>query len=81
MKTRNAKVGKIERCQICSSSNIKEIISLGFSGLCVSLLTSDGLNNFEKSFPLNLLRCKNCQLLQLDYIVDNKEVFHLEYPY
>ena len=81
MKTRNAKVGKIERCQICSSSNIKEIISLGFSGLCDSLLTSDGLNNFEKSFPLNLLRCKNCQLLQLDYIVDNKEVFHLEYPY
>ena len=81
MKIHDAKVGKIKYCQICNSLNLENVISLGFSGLCDSLLTPDDLNKSEKSFPLNLQRCKNCQLLQLNYVVDNEEVFHLEYPY
>jgi len=81
MRVKDAKVGKIKHCQICGSLNLKKIISLGFSGLCDSLLTEEDLNNFEKSFPLNLYRCIKCQLLQLDHIVDNKEIFHLNYPY
>ena len=81
MKIKDAEVGKIKHCQICNSSNLDNVVNLGFSGLCDSLLTYNDLNNSEESFPLNLLRCKNCQLLQLNYVVDNKQVFHLNYPY
>jgi len=81
MKLRDAKVGRIKHCQICGSLNLTKIISLGLSGLCDSLLTNEDLKNPEKSFPLNLYRCRSCQLLQLDHIVDNRKVFHLEYPY
>ena len=81
MKVRDAKAGKIKYCQICNSTNLEKIVELGFSGLCDSLLTKKDLDSFEKSFPLNLFRCKICQLLQLNYIVDNKEVFHPNYPY
>ena len=71
---------KIKRCQICNSKKIERIISLGATGLCDTLLTYKETKSKEKSYPLNLMRCKNCQLLQLDYIVNNKELFHLNYP-
>ena len=72
---------KINRCQICNSKKIKKIISLGATGLCDTLLTYEETKRKEKSYPLNLIRCDNCQLLQLDFIVNNKELFHLDYPY
>jgi len=75
------KPGIIKECQICKSKKIYEILDLGYSGLCDSLLTIKDLNKLEKNYPLKLLRCKSCHLLQINYVVDNKEVFHLEYPY
>ena len=77
----DTKPGIIQKCQICNSKNIYEILDLGHSGLCDSLLTEKAINNPEKSYPLKLLKCKQCHLLQLNYVVDNKEVFHLDYPY
>ncbi len=80
MKGKNTKFGKINSCQICNSKKLQKVIAMGSTGLCDSLLTKKQLKK-EKSYPLNLYRCKNCDLLQLDYIVNNKEVFHLKYPY
>ena len=73
--------GKIKHCQICRSLKLVKVINLGLSGPCDSLLSIEDLNNYEKNYPLNLYRCENCQLLQLNYVVDNKELFHLDYPY
>ena len=81
MNVSDLKPGVIKECQICKSKKIYEILDLGHSGLCDSLLLEKDLNEFEKSYPLKLLRCKNCHLLQINYVVDNKEVFHLDYPY
>ena len=72
---------KIKNCQICRSKKLKKVISLGSTGLCDTLLTYEQTKKKEKSYPLNLFRCENCQLLQLDFIVNNKELFHLDYPY
>ena len=71
---------KIKKCQLCNSKKLKKIISLGSTGLCDTLLSKQEIKN-EKSYPLNLIRCENCQLLQLDFIVNNKKLFHLNYPY
>lgn len=71
---------KIKECQLCNSKKLKKIISLGSTGLCDTLLSKQEIKN-EKSYPLNLIRCENCQLLQLDFIVNNKKLFHLNYPY
>ena len=77
MKVKDAKVGKIKHCQICGSSNLIKVISLGFSGLCDSLLTNTDLNNFgyeditnlpwiEIDFPKDLEKAKNKILLEID---------------
>ena len=81
MTVSDLKPGVIKECQICRSKKIYEILNLGHSGLCDSLLKKEDLNKHEKSYPLKLFRCRKCHLLQINYVVNNEEVFHLEYPY
>ncbi len=81
MTVSDLKPGVIKKCQICNSNKIYEILDLGHSGLCDSLLLKKDLNKCEKSYPLKLFRCRSCHLLQINYVVDNEEVFHLDYPY
>ena len=81
MTVSDLKPGVIKECQICRSKKIYEILNLGHSGLCDSLLKKEDLNKHEKSYPLKLFKCRKCHLLQINYVVNNEEVFHLEYPY
>ena len=82
MKISNIKQGKINSCQICGNKKLNLVLNLGSSGLCDTLLTVNDLKfKKEKNYPLVLYRCSICHLLQLNYIVNNKKVFHLKYPY
>ena len=81
MTVSDLKPGVIQECQICRSKKIYEILDLGHSGLCDSLLKKNDLNKHEKSYPLKLFKCRKCHLLQINYVVNNEEVFHLDYPY
>tara|TARA_A100001388_G_C28774828_1_gene506627 strand:- start:3839 stop:5104 length:1266 start_codon:yes stop_codon:yes gene_type:complete len=73
--------GKINCCQICSSQELKKIIDFGHQAPCDSLIWPEQLNKPETRYPLNLIRCQNCGLVQLDHVVDHKELFFAEYPY
>ncbi len=44
------------------------------------MLRMDDTNEQER-FPLELLRCAECTLVQLSCIVDPEIVFHRDYPY
>ncbi len=68
-------------CQICNSNKLHLIIDLGHQPLCDSLLSKDMLNKEEKTYPLRMLWCENCTLVQLDFCVSGKEVYHPNYPY
>ena len=81
MTVSDLKPGVTKECQICRSKKIYEILDLGHSGLCDSLLKKDDLSKHEKSYPLKLFKCRKCHLLQINYVVNNEEVFHLDYPY
>ena len=81
MNLKDTKPGIIKTCQVCNSKNVYEVLDLGYSGLCDSLLNKNQLKQREKNYPLKLMRCKKCQLLQLNYVVDNQKVFHKQYPY
>ena len=77
----NLKTGKIKKCQICKSKNLVPIISLGNQPLANTLLNKKSEEKFVKKYPLNIIACKDCTLLQLDYIVDQNKVYHKKYPY
>jgi len=75
------KTGHISRCQICNSPKLHLILDLGHQPLCDTLLTKDMLNEPEKTYPLRMMWCEECTCVQIDYCVDGKEVYHLDYPY
>ena len=68
---------KIKKCRSCNSKNLIEIISLGNQYL------SDFLKNKRKpkSFPLKLVLCKNCFLVQLEYTTPQKYLYTERYGY
>ncbi len=81
MKQHNFLPGKIKKCQICNSDNLFNVINIGDQALANSLILDKADESKIEKFPINVVRCKDCTLLQLDYIVDQKKVYHLEYPY
>jgi hypothetical protein len=66
---------------VCGSENLDLVIDLGHQPLCDSLLSPQQLNEAEQTYPLRLVRCKECSLGQIDYAVRGDVVYHPDYPY
>lgn len=73
--------GHLEHCQICGSAGMLPVLSLGHNAPCDSLLWAPQLHKPERVYPLNLVRCPECTLVQIDYAVAPDELFFPEYPY
>jgi len=67
----------ILHCRSCKSINLNKIVDLGEQHL------SDFRNDYSKppKFPLCLLLCGNCNLVQLDTTVDRTLMYHDGYGY
>ncbi len=75
------KLGHLQECQICGSRDLQKVLDLGHQAPCDSLLWSRHLNEVEKTYPLNFIRCLDCGLAQIDYVVAPEELFFPNYPY
>jgi SAM-dependent methyltransferase len=64
----------IDKCRICNSSEIKEILDLGIQPLANNLREIADKSD-EKKFPLILMRCKNCTSIQLSVNVNPRLMF------
>ena len=73
--------GSLDHCQLCGSDHLELIIDLGHQPPCDSLLLGDDLNKPELTYPLRLIRCTDCSLVQIDYVVAPEKLFFREYPY
>lgn len=67
----------IDKCRSCHSSNLSDILSLGKSYL------SDFVRDNKKpaAYPLTLLMCRNCYLLQLKHTVSQSQLYTEHYGY
>jgi NDP-4-keto-2,6-dideoxyhexose 3-C-methyltransferase len=68
---------KIKNCRSCSSKNLVEILSLGNQYLSDFTKT----NRKPKAFPLTIVLCKNCFLVQLEYTTPQKYLYTERYGY
>nr|MBI5456067.1 methyltransferase domain-containing protein [Candidatus Levybacteria bacterium] len=68
---------KIKHCRSCGSKNLIKILSLGNQHL--SDFTKNKIK--QKSFPLNIILCKKCSLVQLDYTTPAKYLYTERYGY
>ena len=62
-------------CRTCGASPLAPVLDLGMTPLANSLLTADQLSTTEPRFPLNVVRCTACSLVQLDTTIPPEAMF------
>ncbi len=72
---------EIRNCQICDSSHLKSILFLGNIPPVNQMIEVNSTFPEQIYFPLELVRCKNCNHVQINRIVDTKVLFPESYPY
>jgi hypothetical protein len=68
------------RCRVCRSPVKHTFVDLGTSPLCESFLTAGQLEQMEAYYPLHVLVCDRCFLVQLQEYVSPDHIFS-EYAY
>lgn len=71
---------KIPACRLCGAPLTKTFVDLGMSPLCESILAADQIDRMEPYFPLHVLVCERCFLVQLQEYVRPENIF-TEYAY
>ncbi len=67
-------VTEVTVCQLCGSGNLALVLDMGMQPLSER-------HDSDRLYPLRLLECGGCTLVQLDHIVDQREVFPPGHPY
>jgi len=73
--------GRLTMCQVCNSRDLEMVLGLGHQAPCHALLSREDLDRPEATYPLNMIRCRLCGLVQLDYVIDGREIYYPDYPY
>ena len=71
---------RCQHCRLCHSPLTTTFIDLGMSPLCQSFLTVDQIDQMEPHYPLHVLVCGECFLVQLQEYVKSEQIFS-EYAY
>jgi SAM-dependent methyltransferase len=70
----------LDRCRSCGARNLTPILSLGETPLANALLSAEQLGEPEARFPLDLVLCGTCSLVQITATVPPEQLFG-EYLY
>lgn len=81
MPKNTATFGPVTSCQVCAGKKLEAILRYGNQPIVQAYLAPSDLGKPEATYPLNLVFCASCGLLQLDYVADPKVVFPKNYPY
>ncbi len=68
-------------CRSCGADGLKRVLSLGETPLADRLLTEDMLAQPEPVYPLTVVFCPSCTLMQIAETVSPEELFCENYPY
>ena len=71
----------VERCQVCDSADLESIIFIGYLPPVNTMPTIGSRPAEQPAYPAEVLRCKQCQLVQIGLIVDPAILFPPTYPY
>jgi hypothetical protein len=71
----------IENCQICGHDQLETVLSLGYMPPVNQMVSIGEAERQQPWFPTSLLRCPECELVQLGLAVDPIIIFPPEYPY
>lgn len=67
-------------CRLCDSVLRHSVVDLGMSPPCEKILQAGEIDSVEEYFPLHVLVCENCLLVQLKNYIPAEDIFS-EYGY
>jgi 2-polyprenyl-3-methyl-5-hydroxy-6-metoxy-1,4-benzoquinol methylase len=68
-------------CRFCKNELTHEFVDLGFSPPSNSFLTKEQLNSPETFYPLKIMVCEKCFLVQIDELAKHDDIFNADYVY
>lgn len=68
-------MGDVTKCGICGAHEFLPVLDMGHQPL------AEDMREDAPRYPLRLVKCADCDLHQLDYIVDQREVFKPDHTY
>ena len=68
-------------CRFCNNILTHEFVDLGFSPPSNAYLKAASLNEPETFFPLRIMVCEKCFLVQIDEFAKHDDIFNAEYAY
>lgn len=71
----------VTQCHMCRGSDLFLVLDLGHHPPSDAFLKPNQLLDQEAHYPLRLVSCKKCGLLQIDYIVHPEILYQRDYPY
>ena len=71
----------IDGCRACGSTGLIEVLAFGDMPLANRLLSEKQLHEPEPMFPLTVVFCPECSLVQIRETVDARVLFPPDYPY
>ena len=69
------------QCRSCSSGNLQDVLDFGLSPLADKLVPADQRDQPDLSFPLRLVFCPDCALVQITENVPPDVLWGGDYPY
>lgn len=72
---------EIQHCRACESATLEKVLSLGECPVADVLLRESQLAAPDLRFPLELVFCPDCALVQITENVDPKLLYSGDYPY
>src|SRR5215207_11139607 len=71
---------RLRACRSCDSAELTSVLSLGDLPLANAFIEPEAQGIADDRFPLELVFCRSCALVQLDETVSPDKLF-TEYPY
>lgn len=71
----------IQCCRSCGAADLPPVLDLGLMPLADRLIPPERQGEDEPVFPLEVVFCRNCCLVQLTCTVPPEELFCRDYPY
>jgi len=68
-------------CRSCGHTDLDPVLDLGTTALADRMLHESQLGEHEPTFPLEVVFCPNCSLMQILETVDPEVLFDEDYPY
>ncbi len=68
-------------CRFCQNKLTHQFVDLGFSPPSNSFLKLEQLNQPEAFYPLKIMVCEKCYLVQIDEFASHEDIFNSDYVY